>query len=199
TSDTAFFQNALSEADLPGVVAQQSGSLIDLDLAAAPPPPSTKERAASALQAAEAALKAKPDDVNARFSRATAYFQIGESQKAIDDLNAVIEKAPQFAFAYQYRAIAHARLGHKQQAKADLAQFQKGDSTESSRLYLAVVVAAELDEGTDKAFEALEAALKKQPQEALLHYYAACAYALATQAVAWKDQARGKSLSERAL
>ncbi len=196
TSDTA---NGLSEADLPGVVAQQSGSLIDLDLATAPPPPSTKDRATSALQVAEAAFKAEPDDLNARFGRATAHFQLGESQKAIDDLNAVIEKAPQFAFAYQYRAIAHARLGHKQQAKADLAQFQKGDSTESSRLYLAVVVAAELDEGTDKAFEALEAALKKQPQEALLHYYAACAYALATQAVAWKDQARGKSLSERAL
>ena len=70
TSDTASFQNGLSEADLPGVVAQQAGSLIDLDLTAAPPPPSTKERAASALQAAEAALKAKPDDLNARFGRA---------------------------------------------------------------------------------------------------------------------------------
>src|SRR5271165_202741 len=39
TSDTASLQNGLSEADLPGVVAQQSGSPIDLDLAAAPPPP----------------------------------------------------------------------------------------------------------------------------------------------------------------
>ena len=95
TSDTASFQNGLSEADLPGVVAQQAGSLIDLDLTAAPPPPSTKERAASALQVAEAALKAKPDDLNARFARASAYFQLGENQKAIDDLNAVIKKAPQ--------------------------------------------------------------------------------------------------------
>ena len=88
TSDTGSFQSGLSEADLPGVVAQQAGSLIDLDLAAAPPPPSTKERASSALQAAEAALKAKPDDLNARFVRAYAHFQLGENQKAIDDLNA---------------------------------------------------------------------------------------------------------------
>ena len=94
TSDTASLQNGLSEADFPGVVAQQSGSLIDLDLAAAPPPPSTKERAASVLQAAEAALKAKPDDLNARFGRATAHFQLGESQKAIDDLNVLIERHP---------------------------------------------------------------------------------------------------------
>ena len=78
------------------MVAQQAGSsLIDLDLNTAPPPPSTKERATTALQAAEAALKAKPDDLNARFSRGTAYFQLGENQKAIDDLNAVIEKSPQ--------------------------------------------------------------------------------------------------------
>ena len=34
TSDTASLQNGLSEADLPGVLAQQAGSLIDLDLAA---------------------------------------------------------------------------------------------------------------------------------------------------------------------
>ncbi len=62
TSDTAVLQNGLSEAQLPGVVAQQSGSLIDLDLAAAPPPAGTKERASLALQAAEADLKANPDD-----------------------------------------------------------------------------------------------------------------------------------------
>ena len=199
TSDTASFQNGLSEADLPGVVAQQSGSLIDLDLAAAPPPPSTKDRATSALQVAEAALKAKPDDLNARFGRATAHFQLGESQKAIDDLNAVIEKAPQAIVAYRYRAIAHARLGHKDQAKADLEKFQKGYSTESQKLYLAIIVAAELGEGTDQALESLEAALKKQPQDSGLHYDAACAYALASQAVARKDQAKSQVAVERAL
>ena len=199
TTDTGSFQSGLSEANLPGVVAQQSGSLIDLDLAAAPPPPSTKERAASALQAAEAALKAKPNDLNARFARASAYFQLGENPKAIDDLNAVIKKAPQTTVAYQSRALAHARLGHKDEALADLAQFQKGDSTESSRLYLAVVVAAELGEGTDQAFEKLDAALQKQPQDAGLHYDAARAYALASQPLAKKDPAKGRDRTERAL
>ena len=93
--------------------------------------------------------------------------------------------------SYQYRAIAHARLGHKDQAKADLEQFQKGDATESTKLYLAVIVAAELGEGTDEAFEKLEAAPQKQPEDFGLHYDAACAYALASQAVARKDKARG--------
>ena len=199
TSDTALPQEGLSEANLPGVVAQHDGSLIDLDLAAAPPPPSTKERAASALQAAEAALKAKPDDLNARFHRASAHFQLGEYQKAIDDLNAVVEKAPQAIVAYQYRAIAHAWLGHKQQAKADLEQFQKGKSTESTRLYLAGIVAAGLGEEADRAFEALDAALKKQPQDAGLHYDAACAHALASQPLSKKDPAKGRDRAERAI
>ena len=199
-TDTGSFQSGMLEAYLPGVVAQQAGSLIDLDVNKAPPPLSTKERAASALQAAAAALKAKPDDLNARFSRGTTYFQLGENQKAIDDLNAVIEKAPQFAVAYQYRAIAHARLGHKDQARADLEKFQKGNASgESQKLYLAVIVAAELGDGTDKALESLEAALKKQPGDSGLHYDAACAYALASQAVACKDQAKSRALSERAI
>ena len=183
----------------PAVVDRQEGPLIDLDLSAAPPPPSTKGRAAAALQAAEATLKAKPDDLNARFARASAHFQQGENQKAIDDLNVVIEKAPKFVTASQFRSIAHARLGHKDQARADLERFQKGNATERQKLYLAVIVAAELGEGTDKALETLEEALKKQPQDSMLHYDAACACALASQALAGKDQAKGRELAERAI
>ena len=111
----------------------------------------------------------------------------------------MVEKAPQAIVAYKYRAIAHARLGHKQQAKADLEQFQKGKSAESTRLYLAGIVAAGLGEGADRAFERSDAALKKQPQDAVLHYNAACVYALVSQALAGKDQARSQSLSERAF
>ena len=152
----------------------------------------------AALQAAEAALKAKPDDLNARFARASAYFQLGENQKAIDDFNADKEGTAD-----------HRRLsvpchrpcppGSQGRGPADLEQFQKGNSTERPELYLAVIVAAELGEGTDQALEALEAALKKQPKDSILHYNAACAYALASHALAGKDQAKGRELAERAL
>ena len=47
--------------------------------------------------------------------------------------------------------------------------------------------------------DTLEAALKKQPQDFVLHWNAACAYSQASHAVARKDQAKSKSLSERAL
>ena len=127
--------------------------LIDLEVTAGTTTAQHQGACHATLQMAEAALKANPDDLNARFARATAYFRLGDNQKAIDDLNVVNRRSPQANIApYQYRAIAHARLG-KDKALAELEKFQKGDSTESSRLYLAAIVAAELGEGADKAFE----------------------------------------------
>jgi formylglycine-generating enzyme required for sulfatase activity len=199
TAATASSQSGLSEVSIPRIVAQQAGSLIDLDLTAAPPPPSNKDRARSSLKAAEAALKIDPEDLTWRLTRASAHLDLGESQKAIDDLDAVIKKSPRQIQAYQFRAIAHARLGHKDQARADLGTFEVGSRTDSQKLYLAVRVAAELGEGTDRAIEALEARLKQQPQDSDLHYNAACAYALASQAVARKDQAKGRQFAERAI
>jgi serine/threonine protein kinase/formylglycine-generating enzyme required for sulfatase activity/tetratricopeptide (TPR) repeat protein len=201
TPGTPFSQSGLSESVLPELVVQQS-SLIDLDLAAAPPPLSTKERAASLLRAAEASLRADPNDLSSRLTQASAHIDLGESQKAIDDLDVVIKKSQQEMQAYQLRAIAHARLGHKDQAKADLEKrekFEIGTRIDSQKLYLAVIVAAELGDGTDTALEALEAALKKRPQNSDLHYHAARAYALASQALAKKDQAKGTELAERAI
>jgi serine/threonine protein kinase/formylglycine-generating enzyme required for sulfatase activity/tetratricopeptide (TPR) repeat protein len=194
-SHTTSSQTDLSEAALPGVIAQQAGPPIDLAVSAAPPPLRTRGRAALALQAAEAALKAKPDDLDARFDRATARFRLGHYQEAIDDFNVAIEKAPKAVAAYQFRAVAHARLGHRDQAKADLEQFQKNDSPEGQKLYLAVIVAAGLGEGTAEALEAI----RKQPQGSGLDYDAARAYALASQALAGEDSARAKELSEQAI
>jgi formylglycine-generating enzyme required for sulfatase activity/tetratricopeptide (TPR) repeat protein len=174
-------------------------TLSDVSVAAAVPPSSRREQASAALRAAEEALKAKPDDLNARFARATAFFQLGEYPKAIDDLNAVIQKNPQLANALQLRSLAQARLHHPEEARADLALFQKGNATASSKFYLAAVVAAELGAGVDRAFEELEAALKNQPQDAGLHYDAACAYALASPALAGKDAAKSRGFAARAI
>ena len=144
-------------------------------------------------------LKAKPDDLSARFARAMAYFQLGEDRKALGDLARAIEKAPQLASARQYRAIVHARLGEKKEAQDDLAFLLKGDSTESFKLSVAAVVAAELGSLQDEAFAKLEAAMKVQPGDSGLAYDAACAYALASRAVAKTDHARSESQAGRAI
>ena len=212
TATLATSQNGLTEADLRGEMARH-GSLIDFDLSAATPPPNTKNRATAALVVAEATLKAKPNDEEARLAQASAHLDLGENQKAIEELDVIIKMFPkdiqvdqfgpiarsQLYQIYQMVAIVHARLGHKDQARADLERFQKTRATERSKLYLGVIVAAELGDGIDKAFESLEAALEKQPQDSRLQYDAACAYALASQAIVRKHQAKGRELAERAI
>ena len=171
--------------------------LIDLVVYGAGKPQATGDRVRTALQSAEKKLKTKPDDIDSRLARAMANFRLGEDQKVLDDLQFVIGKDPQAISAKQYKVIALARLGKRQDARSELARFQKGDAPARAKLYLATVVAAELGEGVDKAIEALEAAIQKQPTDADLRYDAARAFSLASKAISRSDKAKGRQLAER--
>ena len=173
--------------------------LIDLAVSGASKPQSTRERIQADLQSADKKLKTKPDDVNARLSRATANLRLGENQKALDDFQVVIGKNQEAVVVKQYKIVALARLGKKQDAQSELAKYQKEEAPESSKLYLAAAVAAELGEGTDKAFETLETAIKKQPNDAELRYQAARAFSLASRAISRSDKTKGRQLAERSL
>ena len=144
-------------------------------------------------------LKTKPNDPGGRMSRAMANFRLGENQKALDDLKFVIGKDPQAVSARQYRAIALARLGKKQEARTDLAKLQKVDATEHSRLYLAAVVAAELGEGADKAFEALEAALGNEPRMPTCATTPPVPFRWPRRPSPGSDRAKGRQHAERSL
>jgi formylglycine-generating enzyme required for sulfatase activity/tetratricopeptide (TPR) repeat protein len=194
------YHERLTENQVADELAQYAkDTLVDLSVVRAEPPPGTQDRAARALKAAEAAVKANPSSLNARLARATALIRLGEDHKALDDLNTVLEKAPQFADALWSRALVHARLGRKTDALEDLAKFDKETATESTRLCLAVVVAANLGEGRDEALAKLEAALKRQPNDPGLYYDAACAFAAAGQALARTDRPRSARDAGRAI
>ena len=60
-------------------------------------------------------------------------LRLGENDKALDDLNAVLAKSKDDLDALELRAIARARLGKKDPARSDLARYQK-DAPERSRL-----------------------------------------------------------------
>ncbi len=128
-----------------------------------------------------------------------ASFRLGENQKALDDLQVVIAKDPEAVSAKQYRVIALARLGKKQDARTELEKLQRGDAPDHSKLYLAAIVAAELGEGVDKSVQALEAAIKKQPEDADLRYDAARAFSLASKAISRSDKTKGRHLADRCL
>jgi formylglycine-generating enzyme required for sulfatase activity len=188
-----------SEGNLATALATNGWSTV-VDLAVAPASsPATAERATASLEQAEAALKAKPGDLGARFNRAVANSQLGNHQASLDDLDAVVKGAPGNALALQYRALAHARLHHKKEASEDAAAYGKANVSESSRLYLAVTVAAELGDGLEEALAKLESALKASPRDSGLHYDGACAYALASRPVSSTSRARGQELAARAV
>jgi eukaryotic-like serine/threonine-protein kinase len=160
---------------------------------------SVPERARTVLVRAEKTLKTNAADPGARMDRARARLRLGEIDKALDDLNAVLAKSKDDIDALELRAIAQARLGKKEPALADLARYQKDVLERSRLLYLAAVVAAELGERTDAAIEALEAALRKEPGDADLRYDDARAFAVASKAVDRSNHARARALAGRAL
>jgi len=173
--------------------------LIDVAVTGASKPQPIRERAQADIQCAEKKLKTKPDNLDVRQARAMANIRLGENQKALDDLQFVIEKTPGVISAKQYRVIALVRLGKKQDAQSELAEFQKQEAPEHSKLYLATVVAAELGEGEDKAFETLDSAIQRQPKDAELRYDAARAFSLASQAISRSDKGKGRQLAKRCL
>jgi eukaryotic-like serine/threonine-protein kinase len=173
--------------------------LLDMNVRGASTPQPTRERAQAAVQSAEKKLQTKPDDIDTRLVRALANFRLGENQKALDDLQVVIGKNAEAVSAKHYRVIALARLGKKQEAQSELDKCQKGDASEVTKLYLTAVVGAESGEGTDKALETLEAAIKKLPKDAELRYNAARAFSLASKAISRSDEAKGRQLAERSL
>jgi serine/threonine protein kinase/formylglycine-generating enzyme required for sulfatase activity/tetratricopeptide (TPR) repeat protein len=156
-------------------------------------------RAQDSLARAQKTLETKLDDPDARLVRAMVYFRLGENRKAVDDLQVVIGKNPEAIVARQYKAIALARLGKKQDALNELGKFQKEDAPESSKLFLTAVVAAEFGEGLERALAALEAAIKERPADGQARYDAARAFSLASRAVGRSDNTRGRQLAERCI
>jgi serine/threonine protein kinase/formylglycine-generating enzyme required for sulfatase activity len=171
----------------------------DIVVSGAGNPQAIRERVLADLVNADKKLKTKPDDLDARFSRAMASLRLGENQKALDDLQFVIGKSPESIAAKQYRVIALARLGKKLDTQTELAKFEREEVSEGTKFSLPAVVAAELGEGADKAEDALELAIKKQPEDAVLRYDAAGAFSLASRAVSRRDKTKGRELSERSL
>jgi serine/threonine protein kinase/formylglycine-generating enzyme required for sulfatase activity/tetratricopeptide (TPR) repeat protein len=173
--------------------------LMDVVVSGAGKPQTIRERAQAHRDRADKKLKTKADEIDARFSRALASFRLGENRRALEDLEWVIGKNPEAISAKQYRVITLARLGKKQDAHSELAKFQKADATESIKSYLAAVAAAELNDGVDKAFEILEAAIRKQPKDSELRYDAARAFSLASSAISRFDEAKGRRFANRCL
>ncbi len=190
----------LFEASLADRRARRGDQIvIDVAVSQEGAPRSVQDRAHAALARAGKTLAAKAEDVVARKTRALVYLRLGETAKALEDWSGLLAKEKDDIDAVGYHAIALARLGKKDQARAGLAGLEKANAPRDTRLFLSLVVAAELGEGADKAIADFDTVLKKDPDDAELLYAGARAFALASAAVSRKDKAKGQALAARSL
>jgi serine/threonine protein kinase/formylglycine-generating enzyme required for sulfatase activity/tetratricopeptide (TPR) repeat protein len=175
--------------------------VLDLAVNEASRPRSAAERARELLDGAVKTLESRPGDLESRASRAIALLRLGETEKALSDLDYLIGAGQEIARFLTYRAAAHARLGHKIEASRDLDKLRAEYVPECKKLFVAAVVAAELNDpvGGPKAIESLDEAIRKQPENAELRYEAVRAFALASKAVARRDETERSRLKTRAL
>ncbi|MSR58765.1 MAG: hypothetical protein EXS05_14120 [Planctomycetaceae bacterium] len=175
--DQATFAEQVATGQLP----------CDLAISAAPPAPSGKEWHTRQLAAAEQALAAEPGNLAALKLRAQSRNGLHHDAEAIDELTNLLTANPKDPSLYQFRAISHARLGQKEAAASDVAEHTRLTSAAdpSQAAYLEAVVAAW--QGDPTGLTRLRAALAGHEQEPNWLYNSACAFAIATQALADQD------------
>lgn len=112
-----------------------------LPIAAAPPVPTPAPQPTTAPSAASgpeqeiadatAAIARDPNDADAYFGRAVAYYRQSNYQKALDDINKVIALAPDEGVAYYLRGLIYQDWGNCPQAVQDFSQAISRDSTQA--------------------------------------------------------------------
>lgn len=65
-------------------------------------------------------------DYNALYKRAVAYYTVGDFNKALTDLDKVVEKFPKLPQSRMLRAIVHGELGHNELKEQDLGNALDG-------------------------------------------------------------------------
>ena len=143
-------------------------------------PVDNRKHQAELLAAAEKEVKDKPEDGPARYRAGWPATASARMPEALPDLDATVKKYPRFADGYRYRALVQARLGHTEQARADLADFLKLSTQPGTKAAVAAVVAAYL--GEDDGLKRLDEAIALRSKDPGLLYDAACAYAVAGRA-----------------
>ncbi len=148
------------------------------------------------------------DSPETRLARAQARFNLQRDEKAIVDVNKLLERNQSLATvsssltpsllknAYRLRALLYARTDQPKEALLDVERFMKLNKTDFDSIALAAVVSARVS-GQDEAMQRLEQYIDDHPQ-CDVYYDAACAYSIASAAVAKDDVSRSRVFIQRA-
>jgi formylglycine-generating enzyme required for sulfatase activity len=193
-------ERELSEGRFAAIRARKSDKvLIDVSVDETSRARPWRERVQAVRDLADKALGRRPGNLDATKIRAGARLRLGDDEKALADLNVLVGMGQDDPEVLLDRAITRARLGRKKEAGEDLSRFQQSYTPDDSKLAAVAIVAAACGEGIADALGALDAALEKRPSDADLRREAARAFAMASKAIAARDQAAGRRRAERAL
>jgi serine/threonine protein kinase/formylglycine-generating enzyme required for sulfatase activity len=189
------FETAVKNAVLP---------LADVGIVAPAKRFPPRERYAASIHALDVALQNNPNDVVSRLNRSYWHLQLDHDQQALDDLTIVLEKQPQNALAFHFRAVALARLHRADDARHDLAQAHKlhalapQDNSQEFLTVLNTIVRACLDDPA-AALEKAEARVKEKPRDYETLLWAARAYGWCARALSTKDGPRSVKYADRSF
>jgi tetratricopeptide (TPR) repeat protein len=136
------------------------------------------------------------DEPQIRQIRAVAFYQLGNLEAALADLDFLISKEITTINVLQYRTVTLARLGKPDEAKESLTKYMATDAPPSFKLYVQILVPAWLGDFEHAATE-LEAAVTATGQNNDDFYNVACAAALCSQALSGKDAAQSQKFAYR--
>jgi serine/threonine protein kinase/formylglycine-generating enzyme required for sulfatase activity/tetratricopeptide (TPR) repeat protein len=172
---------------------------VDVQIRRAGPPRNAKEQWQQLLANAEKALQANPADPDSRFRRARARMELGQYEKANEDLGWIIDESPKKSpLLYLLRALNYARLGKAREAKKDVGKFQELDRDFSQKNCLEAIVSTYLGEEAE-GMNRLEAAIDSNPDQGSFLYQAAATYALASGFFAAKDVKKAEHFADRSV
>jgi serine/threonine protein kinase/formylglycine-generating enzyme required for sulfatase activity/tetratricopeptide (TPR) repeat protein len=186
------FESAYKSQQHPGVLQ------IDVQLTPVINVQSAAARQRRILASAQAALQADPSNHWERYLLANAHKELGEWQQAIDAYSVLLQQFPKDANVLARRSVAYARSNQVAAARADLAEAQRLAPNNSEGAYGIAVASAWLGEA-EADLDRLQKLLAEDPGDGGWLYNAACAYALAGEAVGASDAGRSHSYAEQAL
>jgi formylglycine-generating enzyme required for sulfatase activity/tetratricopeptide (TPR) repeat protein len=138
----------------------------------------------------------KLNEPQTRETRAVAYYQLGNLEAALIDLDFLISKEITTMQVLQYRTLTLARLGKADEAKESLTKYLATNAPPSFKLYAQILVPAWLGD-FDQASMELESAIRAVGQNHDDLYDIACAAALSSKALSGKDGAHSRQFADR--
>ncbi len=169
---------------------QQDGSKLQVDVSLSlEPPQNLKETYTAALDRAERALRAKPNDPSGIETRGRVRFYLDQFEGAVADLTRLVSLKKSSDQTFLLRSRCYAHLGKPDEAKSDFAEYLNGSNKsvrdDPEAAWADAAIACQLGQDTE-GLKRLEETLTAHPGNPQFLFHAAWAYGEASRTITTK-------------